>query len=432
MIKVCDAIMGSGKSSAAITYMNENPDKKYIYITPYLEETERIKNACPALNFYLPPKVDSNKKAFSKTATTLAAIWDGRNIASTHQCFLFYTPEIAEAIRAGNYTLIVDEAVDSLEPVDDTIASPGDLLWLMELGVLERQDDESYVLTEKADSYPGKAFQMLFRILASRRLIHQKHELNADEGFYFWVLSEELIRAFDDVVVMTYMFDSSNMKLMFDIAGLSYENIYVSKESGDEYSPDQYRFVDAPSYVPSYVRELPSLIDIYEHRSTDKGDDLNAVGRYPYSLSSNWQKKSDRALRPLRNNIQNYFTNMNDRDARRRMWSCYSHSESSLKGLGYASRHLAYNARATNKYSQSDILAYAVNIFAHPAVMRYYKNNGVHFDQDRYALSTMIQWIWRSAIRDGKPIHIYVPSKRMRDLLKDWIEETSKMGVSES
>ena len=26
MIKVCDAIMGSGKSSAAITYMNEHPD----------------------------------------------------------------------------------------------------------------------------------------------------------------------------------------------------------------------------------------------------------------------------------------------------------------------------------------------------------------------------------------------------------------------
>ena len=27
MIKVCDAIMGTGKSSAAITYMNEHPNE---------------------------------------------------------------------------------------------------------------------------------------------------------------------------------------------------------------------------------------------------------------------------------------------------------------------------------------------------------------------------------------------------------------------
>ena len=47
-IKVCDAIMGSGKSSAAIAYMNEHPQQKFIYITPYLEEAVRIRESCPA------------------------------------------------------------------------------------------------------------------------------------------------------------------------------------------------------------------------------------------------------------------------------------------------------------------------------------------------------------------------------------------------
>lgn len=37
----------------------------------------------------------------------------------------------------------------------------------------------------------------------------------------------------------------------------------------------------------------------------------------------------------------------------------------------------------------------------------------------------MIQWIWRTAIRDGKEIDIYVPSRRMRELLEQWIEEVS-------
>ena len=43
-VKVCDAIMGTGKTEAAITYMNEHRGKKFIYITPYLGESNRIKD----------------------------------------------------------------------------------------------------------------------------------------------------------------------------------------------------------------------------------------------------------------------------------------------------------------------------------------------------------------------------------------------------
>lgn len=38
----------------------------------------------------------------------------------------------------------------------------------------------------------------------------------------------------------------------------------------------------------------------------------------------------------------------------------------------------------------------------------------------------MIQWIWRSAIRNGEEISLYLPSKRMRDLLTEWIEKRVK------
>ena len=36
--------------------------------------------------------------------------------------------------------------------------------------------------------------------------------------------------------------------------------------------------------------------------------------------------------------------------------------------------------------------------------------------QDDFALSEMVQWVWRSAIRDGKPITLYIPSDRMYQL----------------
>ena len=42
-------------------------------------------------------------------------------------------------------------------------------------------------------------------------------------------------------------------------------------------------------------------------------------------------------------------------------------------------------------------------------------------DLDAYALSEMIQFICRSRVRRGEPIYCYIPSKRMRELLIDWL-----------
>ena len=42
---------------------------------------------------------------------------------------------------------------------------------------------------------------------------------------------------------------------------------------------------------------------------------------------------------------------------------------------------------------------------------------GMDINEDIYALSEFMQWVFRSAIRDNKPIHIFLPSERMRNLL---------------
>ena len=37
------------------------------------------------------------------------------------------------------------------------------------------------------------------------------------------------------------------------------------------------------------------------------------------------------------------------------------------------------------------------------------------------ALDKLVQWIFRSQLRDNLPINIYIPSSRMRELLNKWI-----------
>ena len=49
--------------------------------------------------------------------------------------------------------------------------------------------------------------------------------------------------------------------------------------------------------------------------------------------------------------------------------------------------------------------------------------NGIKFNQDHYALNILIQWLFRSAIRQKTPkeIDVYIPSERMRELLINWL-----------
>ena len=43
-------------------------------------------------------------------------------------------------------------------------------------------------------------------------------------------------------------------------------------------------------------------------------------------------------------------------------------------------------------------------------------------DDEQFALSEFLQWLWRSRIRDGLPIKVCILPKRMRKLFQDWLE----------
>lgn len=62
-----------------------------------------------------------------------------------------------------------------------------------------------------------------------------------------------------------------------------------------------------------------------------------------------------------------------------------------------------------------------LNVFPNPLFKNYLENDNFQFNEDDYALSALLQWIWRSAIRNGKKVTIYIPAPRMRQLLTDWL-----------
>ena len=83
-VKVCDAIMGSGKTQAAIVEMDRCVDRRYMFITPYLNECERVCAACEKRGFQQPQAAEG-----SKLESLHSLLKSGINITSTHALFYY-------------------------------------------------------------------------------------------------------------------------------------------------------------------------------------------------------------------------------------------------------------------------------------------------------------------------------------------------------
>ena len=409
-IKVCDAIMGSGKSTAIINHMNQNPDKRFIYITPFLDEASRIRNACPSLRF-VEPSDKLSEYGFSKYNHVVQLLKDQRNTASTHQMFRHFKPEVLDLIRAGHYTLVVDEAVDVFQEFE---LKKDDLDIAYKMGWIK--EDGGNAITEETPEYKGDRFQDVFDLASNGSFVITSR----DGDTYYWVMSRGFFEAFDDVYVLTYLFPAQTLKYYFDMHGMEFK--YIGIEHPDE---NTYYFAEDGGYIPEYVGTLSDKIHILDHAR------LNSIGDHKTALSVKWFQRrkasGDPELDKMRKHLQNYFKNIcSDIPSECRMWASYKDAVGGLRGKGYYNSNLAFNSRATNAFRHKRALAYCVNIFMKPEEKRYFQSNGVDVREDEAALSTMVQWIWRSAIRDGEEVWIYIPSKRMRSLQIAWIRAVER------
>lgn len=400
LIHIVDAIMGAGKSQSAISYMNEHPNDRFIYITPYIDEADRIQAGCPDLHFIAPNQISDAYK-HSKVEHTKQLMSQGRNVTTTHAAFRLYTEDMIEDIRKWGYTLIIDEAVNVLSEME---ISKGDIDLLLMAGILKKLPDDSIVPGDT--EYTGTRMADLCQITKYSDIIQ------VDDKFYFWELHSRVLSAFREVFVLTYLFDGQDMSYYLRKREIPFERL------GVERTGDTYHFSASTSYMPSYTQNLSSLIHICDNVK------LNRVGEDRYALSSSWyEHASQKDFDTLRNNLTNYFRNIQKAKSKDVLWTTFKPYERKLTGLGYRTGFISCTLRATNEFRDKQVLAYCVNGFANPFKKRYLSAMDHQYNDDTYALSNMVQWIWRSQIRDGKEIWVYVPSSRMRELLTNWIKD---------
>lgn len=427
-VYVVDTVMGGGKTEAAIAHMDAHLDKRFLFVTPLLSECDRIINSCKNHEFYQP--TEEGEKVFSKTASLGILLSQKKDIVMSHSLFLRAIGKYRKLIRDGNYSLIQDETLPLIRTVDfvEVGANLEDIKCLIDLKVLTLSDKQ-IVRKNPEFVYKGHMMKSLFEFCEeSRLLLHENMCCDAfDVSIFEW---------FSDVHILTYLFKYSNQRCMMDIAGISYKTI------GAKLGDSGYQFTDEP-YAPEYARHFIDRIRIENSlRLNDIGDDYYALSSSWYGSSVEDEKESltwdverntaGRIIEGERSgistmgiHIHSYFNKCKVQDGGHKfLWTAYKSAQGLIKTDGYQRCFLSCNQRASNRYSDRTCLAYCVNVFPHPYISHYFDDKGYPLDRDGYALSEMIQWVWRSAIRtaDGT-IRIYIPSRRMRLLFTCWLEE---------
>lgn len=323
------------------------------------------------------------------------------DIASTHELFRRFDDRCKEALRNHKYTLILDEALTAVEPYSFT-----------------KKQDFEYLLQNKDISvddngvvnWIGSELNTRFddvRILAKNKCLFK-----IDDKFFLWTFPHEIFDLFDRVYILTYMFEGSLMKYYFNLYNIDYNKKSI------RFDNNKYQLA---SYFKPDKSNIKQRVNIYD-------GNMNFNNLKPTAFSSTWCKSSynKQYIRQLKNNFHNYTQNIINAKSKDIMWTCYKKLKTELKSKGYANGYVSCNCRGTNDYKDRTCLMYGCNWYENPEIMKFFSQRGITINQDKIALSTLLQWIWRSNIRmkeSDKTINIYIPSKRMRNLFTDWLTD---------
>ena len=395
-INVIDGIMGVGKSSMAIDMIKADQNNSYIYITPYLDECTRVIQECSEKHFVQP---DAEAMG-TKSRHFKHLITKERNIASTHSLFKRMDQETRDLLSVKDYVLILDEVMDVVEVVNIT---PRDLQILKENFIEINEHNE---ITWKDKSYNGK---------------YNEYKNLCDEGMLvlisntvvMWKFPAEVFNYFKEVYILTYMFDSQIQKYYFD-----YYNIEYNYRSIDRDQNNNYMLVDRGSSTYEFKKkeQVKDLIILTK-------DKLNRVGEKDFSLSYSWFEKNKGTIimQEIKNNLSNFFKHKCKTKASENGWTTIKDFRGVLENKGYKTGFIPINERATNKYQHKKSMAYVSNRFLQPYIKEMFNQKDIKIDEDLWALSEMLQWIWRGSIRKNEPMKLYIPSYRMRSIFERWL-----------
>lgn len=389
-VRILDRGCGTGKSTRMIEALKRKPQgEKTLLILPLLSEVSRYQDALPG---YKSPE-SSGKGGKHKDLIDLIAA--GENIVSTHALF----PTLSRCASEGllsDYDIVIDEVPEVVRQ-DELVSRESFQEFYLKTGWATLEEGTGRIR-------PTALWDCGYHSVSDTLRKEWYHQARAgclylvDDSFFLWALPSPLLTECKTLTVMTFLAKGGVLTSYLRKMGIAY--CLDEDHSGLE----EFRI------------KMKSLLTV-------KG--IPALDRMNWSYTAQAKARGTKVSRALALLRTKGLKGVPHRDllvtSSKKNWfkpdgkpGIYS-SGSRL----FESNWIPNTTRGTNDHRGCTHLIYLYDQHLNPYIRRWLN---ISEDEARgYALSELIQWVYRSQIRDGRPVTLYLPSGRMRSILEEFL-----------
>lgn len=429
-VEVIDVLMGSGKTYASLRYIESlvlaNKQVKWVFCTEFLSEiaTRTVENEEAKHLWRTPEKVGEETKM--DDFINLLEEPNVQLIAITHNLLKSAANNVVvqSLVAKNGWCLFLDETIEVISPYNGINYS--EFMWHKDAGRISL-DDGAYGRVQWLDD---SVLNYDTKEMAIGRM------LKAQDNLYAYINGKQLslvaiepkvmFTMWHRVILSTYQFEDTLMDAYFKMKQIDWKpctdivccrlatkaEIKANITMINKYNPAWRN----TAFSSGWYEEKATADDYKELNKTIRniGDAFGCKGKpelFGYTLP-----KSALGKRGDKKKIQPVG---------------YKHTVCLIDADGEAiegtvdkrrSGHIPCNARASNEYASKTVMVHAYDRHPNVGVTNYLRGVGVSYSKERFAVNELVQWLWRSAIRNGQPIHVAILSKRMRDLFINWLD----------
>lgn len=414
-VEICSFLMGSNKTNNIIKWMSENSQERYIYVVPNLtelEDTEEHKSRILSIGFETP----DTEHFKTKTDSFKSLLKSGKNVACTHMLYKLLDDECLKLIKNKSYIVVIDEEVSLISTYES--ASTSDLVSLLNDGKVSISEDDGMVVwiasdtvTEPYEDTRHKHHKFFKNIKNNSIYTTRCVKENGRYTNVFMVsqLTKDLIDCAKRIIIITYLFRGSVLESFIKLKGFKikkFEDIGIVEADLNEVV-SRITLLPLDKKLMKYKQNSTWWKDATQEQVRDISNYIRKVCEKSVLTADGvmWTCPSDRVRSISKNSKIKYFVNPKG-------FTKISDKETCWIGC---------SVRATNMYAHKKLAIHCFNRYPHVSIMAYLTDYGVKPDEDIFAASEMLQWIFRSNVRVPMgEVTLAITSKRMYDLYLKW------------
>ena len=403
-VTIRDRHCGYGKSTDLIASLRA--DRSYLIVLPLQTEIDRFIQEAP-IDLVEPSDEGPHRRKRDHLRELLIG---GYSIVTTHALFTDVAYLAQQGLLLG-YDVIVDEVLNVAQCVTQEVLTPGAKAngvtlqsWkglYLDHGFANVDPKTGMVSPteewERKQDLPELS-KPLFGMAKAESLFSVR------DNVLVWELPTVLLKAVGSLTVLTFLAEGSLMASFMRRNGIDFGH--------DRDLSSEQRFREKAKRLIE-VRDMPSINKL----------------RFSYSgqqsMSKDNQKSVAMALKKTRERLMHGI----DKDqvmitCAKSMWYKPNGRPGPFAAQSrmFEGTHWVPNTtRGTNRYRHCSHLFYLWDQNLNPRVAEFLGADTQHH-RDMYAVSELIQWVYRSRVRDGQPIVLFMPSGRMRKLLQRWLD----------